>query len=85
MYKYIHTCIYIRIYMSAHIHTYTYILTHIKNLHVNANKHAWNDGTAANVQGAVADEGSSAKTRENGCENRFLSSVRSAAMRECEN
>ena len=27
MYKYIHTCVYIRIYMSAHIHTYTYIHT----------------------------------------------------------
>ena len=40
--------------MSAHIHTYTYI----QNVHMNARKHAWNDGTAANVQGPVADQGS---------------------------
>jgi len=32
MYKYIHTCIYIHIYMSAHIHTYTYMHTHIQNV-----------------------------------------------------
>ena len=46
--------------MSAHIHTYTYIHTHIQNVHMNARKHAWNDGAAANVQleGAVADQGS---------------------------
>ena len=44
--------------MSAHIHTYTYIHTHIQNVHMNARKHAWNDGAAANVQGAFADEGS---------------------------
>ena len=55
MYKYTHTCIYIHIYMSAHIHTYTYIHTHI---YMNARKHAWNDSVAANVQGAVADQGS---------------------------
>ena len=58
MYKYIHTCIYIHIYMSAHIHTYTYIHTHIQNVYINTRKHAWNDGAAANVQGAVADQGS---------------------------
>jgi len=59
MYKYTHTCIYIHIYMSAHIHTYTYIHTHIQNvyLNLNARKHAWNDGAAANVQGAVVDQG----------------------------
>ena len=34
MYKYIHTCIYIQIYMSAHIHTYTYMHTHIQNVHI---------------------------------------------------
>jgi len=56
MYEYIHTCIYIHIYMSAHIHTYTYIHTHIPNIHMNARKHAWNDGAAATVQGAVADK-----------------------------
>jgi len=56
MYKYIHTCIYIHIYMSAHIYTYTYIHTRIQNVHLNARKHAWNDGAAANVQGAVADK-----------------------------
>ena len=44
--------------MSAHIHTYTYMHTHIQNVHMNAHKYAWNDGAAANVQGAVADEGS---------------------------
>ena len=56
MYKYTHTCIYIHIYMSAHIHTYTYIHTHIQNIHMDARKHAWNDGAAANVQGAVANK-----------------------------
>jgi len=50
MYKYIHTCIYIHIYMSAHIHTYTYIHTYIQNVHINARKHAWNDGAAANAR-----------------------------------
>jgi len=34
MYKYIHTCIYIHIYMSAHIHTYTCMHTHIQNVHM---------------------------------------------------
>jgi len=58
MYKYIHTCIYIHIYMSAHIHTYTHIHTHIQNVHMNAHKHAWNDGAAAIARGAVADAGS---------------------------
>ena len=61
MYKYIHTCIYIHIYMSAHIHTYTYIHTHIQNVHMNARKHAWNDGTAANARGAVVERGSFAR------------------------
>ena len=41
--------------MSAYIHTYTYIHTHTQNVHMNARKHAWNDGAAANV---LADEGS---------------------------
>jgi len=44
--------------MSAHIHTYTYKRTHMQNVYMNARKHAWNDGAAANVQGAVADQGS---------------------------
>ena len=44
--------------MSAHILTYTYIHTHIQNVYINTRKHAWNDGAAANVQGAVADQGS---------------------------
>ena len=44
--------------MSAHIHTYKYIHTHIKNVCINTRKHAWKDGAAANVQGAVADQGS---------------------------
>jgi len=47
MYKYIHTCICIHTYMSAHIHTYTYSHTHIQNVHMNARMHAWNDGAAA--------------------------------------
>jgi len=47
--------------MSAHIHTYTYAHTHIQNVHMNARKHAWNSGAAANVRGAVADEGSFAR------------------------
>jgi len=41
--------------MSAHIHTYTYIHTHIQNVHMNARKNAWNDGAVANARGAVAD------------------------------
>ena len=41
--------------MSAHIHTYTYIHTHIQNVRMNARKHAWNDGAAANARGAVVD------------------------------
>ena len=41
--------------MSAHIHTYTYIHTHIPNVHMNARKHAWNDGAAANARGAVVE------------------------------
>jgi len=60
MYKYTHTCTYIQIYMSAHIHTYTYIHAHVQNVYINTRKHAWNDGAAANVQGAVEDQGSSA-------------------------
>ena len=44
--------------MSANIHTYTYIHTQIQNVHMNARKDAWNDGAAANVQGAVSDQGS---------------------------
>ena len=56
MNKYTHTCIYIHIYISTHIHTYPYIHTHIQNVY--ARKHGWNDGAAANVQGAVADQGS---------------------------
>ena len=44
--------------MSAHVHTYTCIHTHIQNVHMNARKHAWNDGAAANARGAVADAGS---------------------------
>ena len=47
--------------MSAHIHTYTYIHTYIPNVHMNARKHAWNDGAAANARGAVADAGSPAR------------------------
>ena len=47
--------------MSAHIHTNTYIHTHIQNVHMNTRKHAWNDGAAANTRGAVTDAGSSAR------------------------
>ena len=55
MYKYIHTCIYIHIYMSAHIHTYTYINSHIENVNIHAHTHGWIDGAAANARGADAD------------------------------
>jgi len=41
--------------MSAHIHTYTYIHTRKQNVRMNARKHAWNDGAAANARGAIAD------------------------------
>ena len=58
MYKYVHTCIYVHIYMSAHIHTYTYIHTRIQNIHMNARKHIWNDGAAANARQAVVERGS---------------------------
>ena len=44
--------------MSAHINTYTYIHTHIQNVHMNARKHAWNDSAAANARGAVVERGS---------------------------
>ena len=44
--------------MSAHIHTYTYIYTHIQNVHMNARMYACNDGAAANARGADADQGS---------------------------
>ena len=47
--------------MSAHVHTYTYMHTHIQNVRMNAHKHAWNDGTPANARGAVADTGSFAR------------------------
>ena len=43
--------------MSAYIHTYTYIHTHIQNAYINTRKHAWNNGAAANMQGAVTDQG----------------------------
>ena len=42
------------------MHKYTYIHTHIQNVYINTRKHAWNDGAAANVPGAVADQGSCA-------------------------
>jgi len=41
-------------YTCPHGHTYTYIHTHT-NVHMNARKHAWNDGAAANARGAVTD------------------------------
>ena len=47
--------------MSAHIHTYTYIHTHIQNVHMNARKHAWNGGAAATARGAVIERGSFAR------------------------
>ena len=43
------------------MHKYAYTQTHIQNVHMNARMHAWNDGTAANVRGAVADAGSFAR------------------------
>ena len=47
--------------MSAHIHTYTYIHTYVQNVHINAHKHAWNDGVAADARGAVVEKGSFAR------------------------
>ena len=47
--------------MPAHIHTYTYIHTHMQNVHMNARKQAWNDGAAATVRGADANAGSPAR------------------------
>jgi len=38
--------------MSAHIHTYTYIHTHIQDVYMHARNHAWNGGAAANARGA---------------------------------
>ena len=61
MYKYVHTCIYTYIHMSAHVHTYTYVDTRIKNVHMNKRKHAWNDGAAANAQGVVVERESFAR------------------------
>ena len=49
IYTYIHVCTH------THIHIYTH--THTK-LYMNARKHAWNNGAAANPRGAVADAGS---------------------------
>jgi len=58
MYKYIHTCIYIHK-SCPHTYTHTHICTHTYKMYIwNARKQAWNDGAAANVQGAVADQGS---------------------------
>ena len=61
IYVQIHTHVHIYTYIHvAYIHTYTYIHTHIQNVYINRDtrKHAWNNGAAANVQGAVADQGS---------------------------
>ena len=55
-YKYTYTHAYTYIYTCPH--TYTHIYTHTQNVRMNARKHDWNDGAAANVQGAVADQGS---------------------------
>ena len=47
--------------MSAHIHTYTYIHTHKKDIHMNARKEVWNDGAAANARGVIVERGSFAR------------------------
>jgi len=49
------------VYIYLYIYIYTYIHTHIQNVHMNARKHAWNDGVATNVRGAVADARSFAR------------------------
>ena len=48
------------IYTYIHVHTCTHthnIHRHIQNVHMNARKHAWNDGVAANARGAVVERG----------------------------
>jgi len=55
VYTYIYTCIYIHIYMSVHIHTCTYIYTHVQHLHMHACKQVWNNGTALTVREAQLD------------------------------
>jgi len=52
-----YTCIYIDIYMSVHIHKFTYIIvyTHVQHVHMHACKHVWNDGEAATAREAPLD------------------------------
>jgi len=70
-YTYTYTCVwthrctntythaYIYICTCPHTYTHTHLCTHTYKMYIwNARKHAWNDGAAANVQGAVADQGS---------------------------
>ena len=64
-YTHVYKCIDVKIHTHMHIHknihvrTHTHICTHTYKMYVwNARKHAWNDGAVANVQGAVADQGS---------------------------
>ena len=53
-YTYKHTC------PHTYTHTHIHICTHTYKMYIwNARKHAWNDGAAAYVQGAVTDQGSS--------------------------
>ena len=42
-------------YMSAHIHTYTNIHTHIKNVHMNERKHAWNNGVSERAKSSCRE------------------------------
>ena len=54
IHTHMHSYTYIHVRTHTHIHTYT----HIQNVHMNARKHAWNDGAAANKRGAVVERGS---------------------------
>jgi len=56
-----HMHMYTYIHVRTHTHIYTYTHTHIQNVHMNARKHAWNDGAAATTRGADADAGSFAR------------------------
>ena len=47
IHAYVYTCIYIHIYMFVHTYTYNNIYTHIQHVHIQARKHAWNDGVEA--------------------------------------
>jgi len=70
MHTHTHTHVYKRIDVQIHTHMHMYTYMHVTHTHIHIYTHtltkckyermvhAWNDGAAANVQGAVADQGS---------------------------